>query len=362
MRHQGKIRGANLGNWLVLERWMEPSAISPFAGTVADDESSLAKELPPDVLAKRLARHRSSYVTRDTFLWLADVGANLVRIPVGWQLFGDECHPTCVPYLDQAFLWAEETGLSVLVDLHSVPGGQNAFDNSGTSGLCTWHLAHEHIEDTLALLERLASRYGQSPALFGLEVMNEPASRFVLARNLRRYGVGHEERVARSAAIPHEVLTQFYRLCYERLHPLLASHAWLVFHDQFQLARWERLLPRDRYPGVCIDTHHYLATYTRAAHLRSMAAHLALSLALGALVGRAQRFHPVIVGEWSLAHNLRRDEDPERRDEALRRLAKSQLAAFDRGIGSCFWSTHNGRIDEWSLERCIEHGWLDLRA
>jgi hypothetical protein len=31
------IRGVNLGNWLVLEKWMSPE---PFAGTDAEDESN----------------------------------------------------------------------------------------------------------------------------------------------------------------------------------------------------------------------------------------------------------------------------------------------------------------------------------
>ena len=37
------IRGVNLGNWLVLERWMEPEL---FRGTDAEDETWLRRLLP----------------------------------------------------------------------------------------------------------------------------------------------------------------------------------------------------------------------------------------------------------------------------------------------------------------------------
>jgi hypothetical protein len=357
---QRKIRGANLGNWLVLERWMEPAHSSPFAGVDADDESGLALQLDPAELALRLERHRSSYVTRDSLAWLADVGCTLVRVPVPHHLWGDGTHPACVEHLDRAFDWARELGLGLLVDLHTVPGGQNGFDNSGTSGLCTWHLRYEQVEATLSILERIARRHAGDEAFFGLEVMNEPASRLVLRHNLDHYGQGHEDRVAQSRSIPHEVLAQFYRLCYERLHPVLGRQTALVFHDQFQLWAWEHFLPRDRYPGVWLDTHHYLSTYARIAHARSLRAHLVLARAIGALVARAERFHPVLVGEWSLANHLSPRLVGEARDDALRRLAKAQLAAYDRGEGSCFWSLRNGRHADWSLRSCVEHGWLEL--
>ena len=44
-----KIRGVNLGNWLVLEKWMEPEN---FAGTDAEDETWLARKLPREELER----------------------------------------------------------------------------------------------------------------------------------------------------------------------------------------------------------------------------------------------------------------------------------------------------------------------
>lgn len=44
-----KIRGVNLGNWLVLEKWMHPAL---FEGTSAEDEDELCRQLPREELVK----------------------------------------------------------------------------------------------------------------------------------------------------------------------------------------------------------------------------------------------------------------------------------------------------------------------
>ena len=357
------LRGVNLGNWLVLERWMESNRLpGPFAGTVADDERGLRRELNPQELEERLATHRSTYVTRDTFLWLKDVGCNLIRLPVPYHLFGDKTHEPCVSYVDQAMQWAEETNLPVLIDLHTVPGGQNGFDNSGTSGLCTWHLASGQIQQTLTTLELIAKRYAGHPALFGLEPMNEPASPRVFAASMKRYGAEHPGRVERSAPIPHVVLRQFYQLVYQRIRPILGQEVALVFHDQFMLGAWGNFMPAHRYPNVWIDTHQYVATFAKAAHITSLRGHLALARGIGARITLAERHHPVLVGEWSLSQHIRATQNATTRDrqQLMRTYAQAQLAAFDRGRGSCFWSLRNGTYADWSLETCLRRGWLDL--
>lgn len=358
------LRGVNLGNWLVLERWMESKAMpGPFSGTSADDEKGLHKLLPTDELDERLRSHRETYVTRDTFAWLADVGCTLVRIPVPFFVFGDEKHRSCIEYLDRGMAWAAEQGLPVLIDLHTVPGGQNGFDNGGANGLCTWHLRSDQVHQTLDVLERLAVRYAAHPALFGIEPMNEPASPLVYRENMQRYGANYPHRVAKSAPIPHAVLAQFYRLVYERLRPILGQDVALVFHDQFQLGAWNRFLPADRYPNVWIDTHQYVATFARAAHIGSLRGHVAIARSMGARIALAQRHHPILVGEWSLSQNLRgiKALPQEERDQCYQAYARAQLSAFEHGAGSCFWSLRNAKYEDWSFEASVRHGWLDFR-
>ena len=357
------VRGVNLGNWLVLERWMDKGAEAPFAGADADDEHGLRRELDADELTRRLEAHRARYVTADTFAWLADVGCTMVRLPIPYHVFGDKAHEGCAEHVDAALDWADERGIPVLLDLHTVPGGQNGFDNSGVSGLCTWHLSSAQVATTLDVLERIARRWGAHLALFGIEPMNEPASPRIFSSSMERYGAGHPGRVERSAPIPRTVLRQFYRLAYERIRPVTGAGVALVLHDQFQLGAWARFMPADRFPNVWIDTHQYLGTFCRAARATTLRAHQAVARGVGARIALAERSHPVLVGEWSLAHNMGglADQGTERRDEALRAYAQAQLAAFERGRGSCFWSLRGSR-DTWSLEAAVRRGWLNLRA
>ncbi len=79
-----KLRGVNLGSWLVLEKWMVPSL---FEGLQATDETTWCAEMGP-LAAERLRAHWDSFITREDFAWLAGVGINAVRIPLGHWLFG----------------------------------------------------------------------------------------------------------------------------------------------------------------------------------------------------------------------------------------------------------------------------------
>ena len=79
-----RLRGVNLGGWLVLEKWMKPSL---FAGLTATDETTWCAELGAEAPA-RLRAHWDSFITRADFAWLAERGINAVRIPLGHWIFG----------------------------------------------------------------------------------------------------------------------------------------------------------------------------------------------------------------------------------------------------------------------------------
>lgn len=64
----------------------------------------------------------------------------------------------------------------MLLNLHTVPMGQNGFDNGGISGVCKWAQRPEEIEFVMTVLERLAERYESREGLMGIEVLNEPIS------------------------------------------------------------------------------------------------------------------------------------------------------------------------------------------
>lgn len=356
-----KLRGVNLGNWLVLEKWM---GNSPLATAQAMDDRDLIDELPQTQRFADLANHYHSFVSEADFAWLAHSGVRLLRIPIPYHLFGTKHHPPCVTPLDNAFRWAEKYGLHILIDLHTVPFSQNASDNGGFSGLCSWHRKPDSVAFVLSVLEAVAKRYADSAALWGIEPLNEPARAIILAANLLRYGKGHLNRMLSSRPIPHRFLKQFYTSCYERLRSLTNPGVRLVLHDQFDLSYWRNWAPADD-DSVWIDTHQYLAFVDRSFKRFDLNEYLDKTERLSEAVADTARIRPVLVGEWCLAnhaqelHHLNEDE----LRCWYRTFADAQLDAWDRGNGSCFWSYKVEGVDHdnWSLRYCVERGWIDCR-
>lgn len=356
------FRGVNLGNWLVLEKWMGKS---PLAHATSEDDHGLVHEFEPDELAAALEEFRSTYVTEDDFRWMEEAGIDLVRIPVPYYLFGSEHHAACVEHLDDAFAWAEKHHIRVLVDLHTVPYSQNGFDNGGYMGMCAWAQDQARIDATVDVLEKIAERYQGHPALWGIEPLNEPANGMMFDINMKNYGAHYPERVARSKVIERSTLLAFYDEVYTRLRPILGPDVKLVFHDQFELESWDHLLPTDAYENIVIDTHMYLNFSEQGFTTFDGPEYERLVARFADRVKAAAKHHDILVGEWCLGNHspLVRDLDAEGKRAFYRVLADAQLDAWDQSLGGCYWSLHvddEGHLD-WDLKHCVREGWVDMR-
>ena len=80
------IKGVNLGNWLVLEKWMSPAL---FRRHHRGREYYLPTQLDPAVYEARIKTHRAEYINERDFATIASWGLNSVRIPVPYFIFGD---------------------------------------------------------------------------------------------------------------------------------------------------------------------------------------------------------------------------------------------------------------------------------
>ena len=209
-----------------------------FAASGEADEIWLHRATKSAELEALLTRHRDTYITEADFRNIAAHGCNLVRIPVPYFVFGDvPGHPGCTEYLDRAFDWAERTGLKILIDLHTVPGSQNGFDNGGLTGVVRWHRSPRAVAYALDVLVRLARRYRDHAALFGIEVLNEPIDWLTYAMSPSSRQAKDRSEARGSGPIPMAFLKRFYRETYHRLRPILAGNQVIVFHDGFRLGR-----------------------------------------------------------------------------------------------------------------------------
>ena len=252
------IKGVNLGNWLVLEKWMSPAL---FDGTDADDEYHLPGHLPPEVYEARIKIHRSEYITERDFAAIKKIGMNAVRIPVPYFIFGDR--PPfigCIDELDKAFGWAEKYDIGILIDLHTVPYSQNGFDNGGLCGVCRWSQMPEEVEFVLDLLEKLSERYGKRRGLLGMQPLNEPVTEPIwsLMNVPERYKAEDPEMAEGSAPNTMEFIQDFYLKAYGRIRKHLDEDKYVVFHDAFRLEGWKEFFIGNDLKNVILDTHQYL--------------------------------------------------------------------------------------------------------
>jgi glucan 1,3-beta-glucosidase len=144
-----QIRGVNLGGWMVLEPWITPSLFYQFLGggvnSTAFDMYTFCEVLGPKEANRQLRRHWDAWVTEDIIKELKDSGAvNSLRLPIGdfmyvpYGPYADGCVEGALERVDQLLDWAYASGLTVLLDIHTMKGSQNGFDNSGQSMGFAW--------------------------------------------------------------------------------------------------------------------------------------------------------------------------------------------------------------------------------
>ena len=383
------IKGVNLGNWLVLEKWMSPAL---FEGTTAEDEYYLPTQLSPEVYEARIKIHRSEYITERDFVTINRMGMESVRIPVPYFIFGDrKPFIGCIEELDKAFNWAEKYGLTILIDLHTVPLSQNGFDNGGISGVCKWAQEPEEIEFALSVLERLAKRYGNRKGLFGIQPLNEPITEntWETMDVQNRYTPADPELAKGSAPITMDFLRQFYLEAYDRISEYMPKDKFVVIHDGFELMAWKDFMQEEKYSNVILDTHQYLMVAEARGCSQTVEGYLKyIKEELQPQITEMEKYFPVICGEWCLFNSLacgcdtkggqsvlngvegNRQESlsPEEKKEIYETLAKAQLDLWEKGSGYFYWSyklltdTVNtpGWIgwDSWDLGRCYDFGWF----
>jgi glucan 1,3-beta-glucosidase len=328
------LRGVNLGGWLVLEKWMVPDV---YRGTDAPDEYSLSLALGDQAKA-RLQRHRETFITAEDFRWIKNCGLNAVRLPVGyWALEAPKPFVGADDFLDFAFEQARQNDLKVVLDLHGAPGSQNGWDHSGRSGEIGWHKNPDNIKETVRVLASFAQKYGKHPALFGIEMLNEPSDQ-----------------------IPVETLKGFYVDAYSQIRKYAGPEVAIVFHDSFRAMAWQNFMKGPDYSNVIIDTHLY-QLFNEDDSKRNAQEQIVFALGRkSALEQMQQQELPTFVGEWSLALPGYSIEDLSsfQGDLLNSAYADTQLLCFENTRGWFFWSYKLEQKSAWNFRYCVERGWL----
>lgn len=385
-----QVKGVNLGNWLVLEKWMSPSL---FEGTDAEDEYYLPTQLSREVYEARIRIHRAEYITERDFTRIKAMGLDTVRIPVPYFIFGDrEPFIGCIGELDKAFNWAEKYGLQILIDLHTAPDSQNGFDNGGISGVCKWSQEPDEVEFELTVLERLAERYGNRKGLWGIEILNEPILEDMWeSMNVpERYPAADLKKAEGTKPNTMEFIRGFYLEAYDRIRRHVPEEKYVVIHDAFRLKAWKDFMREEKYQNVVLDTHQYLMVAEMQGCEQTVDHYVKYIRNLKKDIEEMQQYFPVVCGEWCLFNSLAVGQDTkggqsvlngvdglnqelvgaEEKKRIYRAVAEAQLDAWNAGSGYFYWSyklltdTVNmpGWVgwDSWDLGRCVDFGWFPI--
>ncbi len=331
-----KLRGVNLGGWLVLEHWMTPAL---FAGTDAIDEHTFLQT--PGARAK-LRRHHKTFITEEDFAWMQQQGINAVRIPVGyWILDGDAPYVSSIERLDWAFRMALKYDISVLLCLHGAPGSQNGHDHSGKVGKALWYRNRAHQQQTITILCRLAERYRDEPQFWGLELLNEPA-----------FGIVQWK------------LRRFYRESTKELRALLQPSTRIVFHDAFT-PRLMNAAVGGELRRMVMDIHWYhFAFYLH--RWAPLPVYWRLITWHARLIRSLQHWQGIIIGEWSmvLSHEALARYPEQLHEGLMVSHLQRQLVAYKHADGWFYWTYKTEGRGVWHFRSLVEDGilpigWLD---
>ena len=440
------IRGVNIGGWLVLERYITPyffaltschlrgdfrffphqidapPPTSPLYKPITDeclpisvypvDEWTLMEALQNgSASARSYDRHHyddsstnqiaQQYldIHYDNFLTFEDVkdlkanGVTHLRVPLGHWILGDvAANEPYVPggwkYFIRLIDWCRQEGLQVWPDLHTAPGSQNGFDNSGHLGATmTCHgwdqndnaanangaLPH-NVQRTLRILQNITATIAKdqlTDVITGFGILNEPFSDCDM-----------------------DIVRKFYDAAFEIVRKNIGPTTSVYVGDMFDSGRWnDGFWADESHEGTYLDSHIYQSFH---AHTRDLSPkqHIALVCARDHIAvveccydsGRATKGIQRIFTEWSasfdqsvgyqvpalmngiaengVAEKFDRQLSNERK-EFLRNFVEAQMVSYEavepgESKGWFYWNfkIEGGIFAEWDFLRGVREGWI----
>lgn len=178
------IRSIGTGNWMIQEGYMMQTA------DVAGTQHAFRKKLEETIGEERTAEFYEAWL--ENHFRKIDVdsmaawGFNTVRVAMHYKWFTppieEEAVPEEITWLDKGFTmidkllaWCADNQMYLILDLHGAPGGQGGnadisdYDDTKPS---LWE-SDLNKDKTVALWNKLAERYADSPWIGGYDLINE---------------------------------------------------------------------------------------------------------------------------------------------------------------------------------------------
>ena len=330
-----------------------------------------------------LKRHWDTWVTEDDIAKIADAGLTHVKIPIGHWIRGDIGEGE--PWVDgdwhffaRAVGWCRKYGLKVVADIHTAPGSQNGFDNSGQflnqRTAKHWSTHPDRVARSIKAVEDVAVAVkdeGMDDVVTGIEILNEIYS---------------------DANIT--TVKEFYDKSFEAIHRILPN-ATVVASDNFDSGQFNGFwTDPNKYSNTLLDTHLYTVFSEK---LRSMSPKQHVAFVCGNHYniqmmkccwdddGRSQGLGRII-GEWTASYDMdvatmitvvfdetretgvapRFDREISPGEmKMLRNYIEAQMVVYEGKVtgetnGWFYWNfkVQGGVFAEWDLLRGVDEGWF----
>jgi len=378
-----KVKGVNIGGWLVTEPWITPSLYEIDDPEVVD-EYTLCKSLGRDKATRRLRAHWDSFYTEEDFHTIKSYGLNHVRIPIGYWAFdisdGEPYVQGQFEYLIKAVGWCRGVGLKVMIDLHGAPGSQNGADNSGKRGDIGWDENPDYVERTKAVLVKLTNKFSKpeyAQVVAGIQPLNEPA------------GFKGKHMV--------KTVKQFYKDGYDIVrhsgkHSGDGAPTQLLYtiHDACQpMSAWSNFFPSPQYHSVSLDAHLYTVFTDEGSRMTEeerMADYCGKIPALKASqakiwtlvgeftpaptdcapllngIGKGARYDGTYAGSTKVGDCRSKSglasSFSKKYKESLGKLFEIQTHVYEHGSGWFMWTFKTEKADDWSYDAGVKGGWI----
>jgi aryl-phospho-beta-D-glucosidase BglC (GH1 family) len=172
-----RLKGINLGNWLLPEGYMWRLQKGPQSPRQIQE--LVAELIGPDAARSFWRDFRAAYVTKSDIRYLKRIGLDSVRVPFDYRVLTPEEHPQV--WLDEGFAlldrlieWCRDEGLLVVLDMHAAPGGQTGRNIDNSWGHPFLFESEESEARAIGVWRKLAERYRDEPAVLGYDLLNEP--------------------------------------------------------------------------------------------------------------------------------------------------------------------------------------------
>ncbi|PWN18207.1 putative EXG1-exo-beta-1,3-glucanase, major isoform [Microstroma glucosiphilum] len=376
-----KVRGVNIGGWLVAEPFITPSLFQ------AGGDSRIVDEYTFGQYSKKacslLASHWKTWITESDFKAISAAGLNTVRIPIGYWAFDSDYAPYCqgsqFSYLTKAVGWAQKYGLKVVIDLHGAPASQNGFDNSGHRRTSPgWFNVQSRADRAQAAISTMAKKFSTSAygdTVSAIELLNEPLTTANIGGALE-FTIDYYESAYSSV-----------RYAQGKKSP--TSQAVMI-HDGFQdLSRWYNELQPPTYQNVVLD-HHQYSIFTPTQVAWNQTTRLNDICTYRSKLANAQSHLWTIVGEWTSAntdcamwlngrgrgsrYEGQYDNSPKIGNcssktgnganfssafkTQLKQLFDTQRDVYETGSGWIYWTWKTESASEWSYQDGLKYGWI----